>query len=270
MNQQVAALENRLRNDPFIERTAREQWTKMCRSIPLGGGKTGLPELWLEMRPMRAAAAQPQIDAKDVTLTVGVQAETRIVTAATKPACPFPAQLELVPPMDNGKLAVGLPIDLPFTELNKLLEAQLKGKHFPEDNNAPVDVEVLGANLAAAGDRLLISLKVKAHERKSWFGFGAQATDPDLGQAGARRQDADPAPHRLVAGGGIRRRPSACSAPPRAPPCPTCKRRWPTRRMIDLKPFAADAKAKITAALADFQKSGSPGVRSTPRSTTCG
>ena len=27
-----------------------------------------------------------------------------------------------------------------------------------------------------------------------------------------------------------------------------------------MKPFAADAKAKITAALADFQKSGVPGV----------
>ena len=56
---------------------------------------------------MRAAAAQPQIDARDVTLTIGVQAETRIVPTETKPNCPFPAQLELVPPMDNGKLAVG-------------------------------------------------------------------------------------------------------------------------------------------------------------------
>ena len=78
-----------------------------------------------------------------MTLTIGVQAETRIVPAATKPSCPFPAQLDLVPPMDNGKLAVGLPIDLPFTDLNKLLEAQLKGHHYPEGGSAPVDVEVL-------------------------------------------------------------------------------------------------------------------------------
>jgi hypothetical protein len=48
-----------LRNDPFIERAVRAQWAKMCRSIPLGGDNTGLPRLWLEMRPVRAAAAQP-------------------------------------------------------------------------------------------------------------------------------------------------------------------------------------------------------------------
>ena len=66
---QITVLQSRLRNDPFIERAAREQWVKMCRSIPLGGGDTGLPQLWLEMRPVRAAAAQPQVDARNVTLT---------------------------------------------------------------------------------------------------------------------------------------------------------------------------------------------------------
>src|SRR6185436_9752110 len=164
VSNQIAALQLRLRNDPAIERAAREQWVKMCRSIPLGGGKTGLPQLYLEMRPVRAAAAQPQVDARNVTLTIGVQAETRIVPTQTKPSCPFPAQLELVPPMDNGKLAVGLPIDMPFTELNKLLVVQLKGKRFPDDKTAPVEIEVRGASLAAAGDRLLISLLVKARE----------------------------------------------------------------------------------------------------------
>ena len=158
VNAQIASLQARLRNDPFIERTARAQWAKMCRSIPLGGGKTGLPQLWLEMRPVRAAAAQPQIDARNVTLTVGVQAETRITPTETKPDCPFPAKLELVPPMENGKLAVGVPIDVPFTELNKLLEAQLKGRRFPEDGSAPYEIEVRSSQpWRCFGDRLLIS-----------------------------------------------------------------------------------------------------------------
>jgi hypothetical protein len=259
VNQQIAALENRLRNDPMIERTAREQWAKMCRSLPLGGGKTGLPELWLEMRPIRAAAAQPQIDSKDVTLTVGVQAETRIVPSATKPSCPFPAQLELVPPMDNGKLSVGLPIDLPFTDLNKLLEAQLKGKRFPEGTNEPVDVEVLGATIAAAGDRLAILLKVKAHERKSWFGLGAPATiqiwgkpELDTKTQMLRLTDLSLALESEAAFGLL-------GAAARAA-VPYVQKALAEKAVIDLKPFAADAKAKITAALADFQKS-SPGVR---------
>ena len=123
-------------------------------------------------RCRRAAAGRcPQCQ-----ITIGVQAETRILPNETKPNCPFPAQLDLVPPMQNGVLAVGVPIDMPFTELNRLIEPQLKGRHFPEDGSGPVDVEVLRANLAAAGDRLLISLRVKAHEKKSWFGFGTEAT----------------------------------------------------------------------------------------------
>ena len=32
---QIGALQARFRNDPAFERNAREQWTKLCRSIPL-------------------------------------------------------------------------------------------------------------------------------------------------------------------------------------------------------------------------------------------
>jgi len=260
VNQQVASLEARLRNDPFLERTAREQWDKMCRSLPLGGGKTGLPQLWLEMRPIRAAAAQPQIDARDVTLTIGVQAETRIVPAATKPACPFPAKLELVPPMDNGKLVVNLPIDVPFTDLNALLEAQLKGKHFPEDGSGPVDVEVLGGKLGASGDRMLISLLVKAREKKSWFGFGAQATIYIWGKPALDTQNQILRLTDLSLGVESEAAFGLLGAAARAA-VPYLQRALAEKAVLDLKPFAADAKAKIAATLGEFQKSGVPGVK---------
>ncbi|MEI9804177.1 MAG: DUF4403 family protein [Pseudolabrys sp.] len=253
VNAQVANLQNRLRNDPTIERAAREQWAKMCRSIPLGGDKTGLPQLWLEMRPVRAAAAQPQVDARNVTLTVGVQAETRIVPAATKPNCPFPAQLELVPPMENGKLSVGVPIDMPFIELNKLLEAQLKGHRYPDDNSGPVEVEVRNASLAAAGERLLISLRVKVRERKSWFGFGAEATVHIWGKPALdpqtqilRLTDLTLAVESEAAFGLLGAAAQAA--------VPYLQQAVADNAVIDLKPFAADARAKIAAALADFTK----------------
>ena len=259
VNEQVANLQNRLRNDPFIEHAARKQWAKMCRSIPLGGGDTGLPKLWLEMRPVRAAAAQPQVDARNVTLTIGVQAETRIVPAATKPACPFPDKLELVPPMQNGKLAVGVPIDVPFTELNKLLEAQLKGHRYPEDKSAAVEVEVRAASLAAAGDRLLIALRVKAREKKSWFGFGAEATVHIWGKPALDRKnqilrltDISLAVESEAAFGLL-------GAATRAA-MPYLQQALADNAVIDLKPFAADAKKKIAAALAEFTKD-SEGVK---------
>jgi hypothetical protein len=253
MNEQIAALQARVRNDPFIERAAREQWAKMCRSIPLGGGGTGLPALWLEMKPVRAAAAQPQVDARNVTLTIGVQAETRIVPAATKPACPFPERLELVPPMQNGKIAVGVPIDVPFTELNKLLEAQLKGHRYPEDKSAPVEVEVRAASLAAAGDRLLISLRVRAHEKKSWFGFGAEANVAIWGKPTLdpktqilRLTEISLAVESEAAYGLL-------GAAARAA-MPYLQQALADNAVIDLKPFAADALKKIDAALGDFTK----------------
>jgi Domain of unknown function (DUF4403) len=259
VNNQIAALQSRLRNDPMIERTAREQWTKMCRSIPLGGEKTGLPPLWLEMRPVRAAAAQPQVDTRNVTITVGVQAETRILPSETKPNCPFPAQLELVPPMQEGELAVGVPIDMPFKQLNTLLEPQMKGRHFPEDGSGPVDVEILRASLAAAGDRLLISLRVKAREKKSWFGFGTEATVQIWGKPLLdpqnqllRLTDMSLAVESEAAFGLL-------GAAARAA-MPHLQKALADKAVIDLKPFAKDAKAKIGAALTEFEQVGN-GVR---------
>ena len=253
VNEQVAALETRLRNDPFIERAAREQWVKMCRSIPLGGGDTGLPQLWLEIRPVRAAAAQPQIDARNMTLVVGIQADTRITPKESKPECPFPAALELVPPMDNGKLSIGVPIDVPFAELNKLLNTQLKGKRYPEGTDAPVEVEVRSASLAAAEDRLLIALKVKAHERKSWFGFGAEANINIWG-----RPKLDPAKQVLSltdislaveseAAFGLLGTAARAAMP-------YLQQALADNAVIDLTPFLNDAKAKIGTALADFRQ----------------
>src|SRR5712692_1075170 len=144
VNEQIAALQGRVRNDPFLEITARREWAKMCRSISIGAAAAGMPNLWLEMRPTRAFAAQPRIDASAVTLTIGVQAETRVVPSQTKPDCPFPAQLELVPQIDQGKVNIALPIDIPFTEVNRLLEAQLKGKTFPEDKSGAFVATVRG------------------------------------------------------------------------------------------------------------------------------
>jgi hypothetical protein len=259
VNDQVANLEKWLRDSPIIENVAREQWAKACRAIPLGGGNTGLPPLWLELRPLRAAAAQPRIDAQNVTLTVGVLAETRISSTESKPTCPFPAKLELVAPMDDGRLQVDMPIDVPFTELDKLLEAQLKGHTFPEDDNAPGSVEVRAVRIGASGDRLLISLDVRAREKKSWFGFGVSATVQIWGKPALDEQnqilrltDLSVAVESAAAFGLLG--PAARAA------VPYLEKALADHAVIDLKPFVADALKKIGIALADFEKN-SPDIR---------
>jgi hypothetical protein len=259
VGEQVAALSGRLRNDPMIEQAARREWARMCRAIPLGKAAPGMPDLWLEMRPTRAFAAQPKIDAAAVTLTVGVQAETRITPAETKPDCPFPTAVEIVPPLDRGRVSIGVPVDLPFTEVNRLIETQLKGKTFPEDGSGAVAVTINGATVAPSGDRLLISLRVKASEKKSWFGFGAQADvhvwgKPvlDAAQQVLRLTDIELDVQSEQAFGLL-------SAAARAA-IPYVKDAIAENARIDLKPFAANARKSIEAAIAEFRQP-QPGVQ---------
>ena len=257
---QINAVQARLRNDPAFENNARQQWAKACRSIPLQGAGTGssLPALWLELRPTRAIAAQPRIDASAVTLTLGIEAETRITSVQTKPDCPFPAAIDIVP-ATPGRVSIGVPVDMPFTDLNKIVEAQFAGRTFPEDGSGSVDVTVKRANVSASGDRLLISLLVNAKEKKSVFGFGGEANvhiwgKPvlDQTQQTLRLTNVELAVESEAAFGLL-------GAAARAA-MPHLQRALAEKATIDLKPFASNAQKKIAAVMSDFQKN-EDGVR---------
>jgi hypothetical protein len=253
VNEQVDQLQQRLRNDRALEQGARREWTKMCRSIPLPPVSAGAPPLFLEMKPVKAVAAQPQVDARNVTLMIGLQAETRITARETKPDCPFPATLQIVPPRDRGSVSVGVPIDLTFTEVSRIVEAQLKDKTFPDDGSGAVAVTVKAASVNAAGDRLLISLLVSAVEKKSWFGFGGEATihiwgRPVLDQKNQvlRLADLELAVESDAAFGLLGAAARAAG--------PYLQRALEERATIDLKTLAASAQQKLAAVITDFRK----------------
>ncbi|MFZ2159373.1 MAG: DUF4403 family protein [Bradyrhizobium sp.] len=257
---QIAATQARIRNDPALEQNARAQWAKACRSIPLQGtgATSSLPALWLELRPTRAIAAQPRVDASAVTLTLGIEAETRVTPVQTKPNCPFPATIAIIPATPGG-VSIGVPIDMPFTDINKIVEAQFAGKTFPEDGSGAVDVIVKRASVAASGNRLLISLLVNAKEKKSFFGFGGEANvhiwgKPVLDQAKQtlRLTDIELAVESEAAFGLL-------GAAARAA-MPHLQKALADKATIDLKPFASNAQKKIAAVIADFQKN-EDGVR---------
>jgi hypothetical protein len=247
---QTNALEARVRNDPFIENAARGEWTRLCRAISLGGAAQGVPDLWLEIRPTRAIAAQPKIDANAVTLLVGVQAETRIVPSETKPDCPFPQQLEIVPQANEGTLDIAVPIDIPFTEVSRLIEAQIKGKTFPEDGSGAFATTIKQAAVAASGDRLLISLLVTVKKR-GLFAIGADATvhvwgKPVLDQAQQILRFTDVALDvQSEAAFGLLGEGAQAAVP-------YLQKTLADQAVIDLKPFTADAKKRIAAAAGDF------------------
>jgi len=253
VNEQVAALTARIRNDPAIEVAARREWAKMCRSISLKGVGATAPDLWLEVRPTGAFAAQPRIDANAVTLTLGVQAQTRITPNQTRPDCPFPAQLQIVSGLDQGRVAIAVPIDVPFTEVNRLIAAQLVGRNFPENNGGALAITVLGASIAPSGDRLLISLRVKAREQKTFLGIGAQATVYVWGRPVLDRErqilrlsDITLDVQSQAAFGLIGAAAKAAM--------PYLQSAIADNAVIDLKPFAAGAEQSIGAALAEFRE----------------
>lgn len=254
VGEQLNVVGDRIRADQTLLRNARQQWTKACRSIPLqgAGADASLPALWLELKPVRAIAAQPNVDAKAVTLMLGIEAETRITPSETKPSCPFPDKISIIPPTPGG-VSIGVPIDLPFSDLNKILASQLAGRTFPEDGSGSVDVTVKRATIAPAGDRLLISLDVRAKEKTSFFGLGAEATihivgRPMLDQAQQtlRLADIQLAVESEAAFGLL-------GAAARAV-VPHLQKALADKATIDLKPFASNAQKKIAAAIADFQK----------------
>jgi hypothetical protein len=253
VNEQVNLLQQRLRSDRALEQSARREWTKMCRTIPLPPVNADAPPLFLEMKPTKAVAAQPRVDARNVTLMVGLQAETRITARQTKPDCPFPSTLQIVAPRDNGHVSIGVPIDLTFTEVSRIVEAQLKGRTFPDDGSGAVAVTVKAASVNAAGDRLLISLLVNAKEKKSWFGLGGEATihiwgRPVLDQKKQllRLADLELAVESNAAFGLL-------GAAARAA-VPYLQHALEERATIDLKALAASARQKLAAVITDFRK----------------
>src|SRR5690606_3688284 len=123
----------------------------------------------------------------------------------------------------------------------------------------PAEVTVRGVKVSAAGDRLLISLKVNAREKKSWFGFGANATvhiwgRPVLDHKNQilRLADVALAVNSQAAYGLV-------NAAARAA-MPYLREALAEQAVVDLKPFTADARKKIAAALAEF-RDPAPGTR---------
>ena len=140
------------------------------------GSASSLPALWLELRPTRAIAVQPRVDATAVTMTLGIEAETRITPKQTTPDCPFPAKIadRAADARRSSASASRSIFRLPIS--TRSWKRSSPARTFPEDGSGSVNVTVKRASVAASGDRLLISLLVNAKEKKSLFGFGGEAT----------------------------------------------------------------------------------------------
>ena len=112
------ALRDVVRNNDFVKRGATQAWNRACRSIRLSTD----PVLWVEIKPFAVRAAQPVIDRKVVTVQVGVDAYTRIVSRRTTPKCgSLPSEINLESPR-RGQLNLIMPVMLDYDYLDELLK----------------------------------------------------------------------------------------------------------------------------------------------------
>ncbi len=160
-----------------------------------------------------------------------------------------------MPQANEGRVAIAVPIDIPFTEVNRLLEAQIKDKTFPENGSGAFAATIRRAAIAASGDRLLISLLVNVKKR-GLFSIGADATvhvwgRPALDQANQILRFTDVALDvQSQAAFGL-----AGAAAQAA--LTYLQKMLAEKAAIDLKPFAADAKKRIAAAVSGFARQDS-------------
>lgn len=241
-----AQLEQRLAQDPRLKAFATEAWQRACRSFPLPSVAGG-PTLYAEVRPTGAVAAQPRIDGEAVHLVLGLQAQTRVTATQSTPSCPFPETLSIVPAPEAGQIALALPIDVPFTDINTLLTKQLIGKTFPEDGSGPVAVTVKAVKVTPSLGRLLVALDFVAKERR-FLGLEATGTayvwgKPALDAAAqmVRLADVQVDVDSADALGLIGIAASAAG--------PYLEQLVAEKAVIDLKPFATDARQRIEEAL---------------------
>ncbi len=252
VSEELKRIQARLRTHPLMEQIARREWAKMCRSISLAGVAAGNPNLHLELRPMRLLASQPVIDTASLRLTVGAETQARVISAPNTPDCAFPPRLEIVEPVEEGRFVVAAPIELPFTEINRLLNQQLRNRTVPEKAVAG-HITVHRVRVLPSGERLLIALRVTAREQASWLGLGATATvylsaKPELDRAQQVLRLSDMSIDvQSRAGFGL------FGAAARAA-LPYFADSIEQNAVIDLKPFMAGARTGIEAAIAQFDR----------------
>ena len=98
---QIAAVQARMRNDPTLRTECAGAMGQGLPLDPAAGHRrdgSSMPALWLELRPPARSPRSRASMLPAVTLTLGIEAETRITPVETKPDCPFPATIVIVPP----------------------------------------------------------------------------------------------------------------------------------------------------------------------------
>ena len=150
----------------FFRQAAEKGWKKLCGSTPLGENSG----LWLETKPVVARAAQVRIGRKEISISIGVEVKTRVLTEQTEPQCPFPRTLLLEKPKP-GNFEIVMPTIMDYETLERTLAEETVGKSLGKN----VSIAIKAIRIHPHGERLLLETTV-AVEADHLSGTAAKGT----------------------------------------------------------------------------------------------
>lgn len=174
LNQELQKAAGRLLADLALRRKAEAAW----RSLHVARRAVEGESLWVRFQPLELSLAR--VSEKDGALHTGIGVAGQISLLSGAPVAP-PAVALLPPLRIAAEQAGGFEIEVPAAaspqDLSRWLDRALRGQRFRAGRDR--ELEITGAGLGVAGDRLVLSLDFRTGKRDGTLVLrGRPALDP--------------------------------------------------------------------------------------------
>ena len=165
VNMTTEKLEAFVNQNDFLERSAREEWTKLCESVKISTD----PDLWLEIVPKTVRTSQIRIEGKHLHFQLRIDTEIRVSSNGIQPTCRFPDQL-IVQSSELDRIEIVLLAEIDYDTLALALSDVVTDETFAD--GLPVTFEKLAIHPHGGSLMLEIQVSIGSNGWLSKFGNG--------------------------------------------------------------------------------------------------
>ena len=175
VNVTAEKLETFINQNDFLERSAREEWMKLCQSVKISTN----PDLWVDIEPKTVRASQIRIEREHLHSQLGIDAAIRVSSNEIQPTCRFPDQLT-VQPNEPDRVEIVLLIEIDYDTLALALSDVVTDEAFGD--GLPVTVQKLTIHPHGGSFMLEIQVSIRSNGWFRKFGNGTVyvLAKPDL------------------------------------------------------------------------------------------
>jgi len=167
VRRQFDRLEKRILEDDRLRQLASREWQRLHKVESL----SEQPATWLVVRPVRIEATKIAVGQHDVSLGLGIEAETRVLVSEHAPA----NTLSVLPPLGRTAASAGM-LKLntlgiaPWQQLNRSLSSQLEQGSVQGSDGTVLNIR--HASLSPWGDGLLLTIDLEAERGQMYRASG--------------------------------------------------------------------------------------------------